>query len=314
MKNKIKQAFLGLAIGDALGVPVEFQTREQMIYRPITDMIGYRCWNQPPGTWSDDSSLTFCTAESLLDGYDAESIANYFIRWYKEGFWGAHHQLFDIGNTTRYGLSRIIRNGFQKFSGDSDEDSNGNGSLMRILPMAFYLTKIEDIDTRYHIIKEVSSITHAHFRSVLSCFIYVDFAIHLINGYTPQDAYNLMQETVNDFIKKMEFNQKEVELFDRVLKMNIATVDVDFIHSSGYVLSTLEASLWCLLNSTTYVEATLKAVNLGGDTDTTGTVTGGIAAIAYGIDDVPDRWLTTLARKEDIISLANQLEAKLNSE
>jgi ADP-ribosyl-[dinitrogen reductase] hydrolase len=79
-------------------------------------------------------------------------------------------------------------------------------------------------------------------------------------------------------------------------------------------LSTLEASLWCVLNSTTYVEATLKAVNLGGDTDTTGTVTGGIAAIAYGIDDVPDRWLTTLARKEDIISLASKLEAKLNSE
>ena len=123
-----------------------------------------------------------------------------------------------------------------------------------------------------------------------------------------------MQKTVNDFVAKMEFNQKEVELFDRILKMNIAIVDVDFIRSSGYVLSTLEASLWCVLKSTTYVESTLKAVNLGGDTDTTGTVTGGIAAIAYGIDDIPDRWLTTLARKEDIINLASQLESKLNSE
>jgi len=312
--NKIKQAFLGLAIGDALGVPVEFYSREQLENRPIKDMIGYGSWNQPPGTWSDDSSLTFCTAESLLDGYDAEKMLTLFVRWYKEGYWGAHHKLFDIGQTTRLSIARFIKNGFSNMNGEFDVDSNGNGSLMRILPMAFYLTKIQDIDTRYNVIKEVSSLTHAHFRSVLSCFIYVEFAIHLINGNKPQDAYNSMQKTVNDFVAKMEFNQKEVELFDRILKMNIASVDVDFIRSSGYVLSTLEASLWCVLNSTTYVEATLKAVNLGGDTDTTGTVTGGIAAIAYGIDDVPDRWLTTLARKEDIINLASQLESKLNSE
>jgi ADP-ribosylglycohydrolase len=249
-----------------------------------------------------------------LDGYDAEKMLTLFVRWYKEGYWGAHHKLFDIGQTTRLSIARFIKNGFSNMNGEFDVDSNGNGSLMRILPMAFYLTKIQDIDTRYNIIKEVSSLTHAHFRSVLSCFIYVEFAIHLINGNKPQDAYNSMQKTVNDFVAKMEFNQKEVELFDRILKMNIASVDVDFIRSSGYVLSTLEASLWCVLNSTTYVEATLKAVNLGGDTDTTGTVTGGIAAIAYGIDDVPDRWLTTLARKEDIINLASQLESKLNSE
>jgi ADP-ribosyl-[dinitrogen reductase] hydrolase len=107
-------------------------------------------------------------------------------------------------------------------NGEFDVDSNGNGSLMRILPMAFYLTKIQDIDTRYNVIKEVSSLTHAHFRSVLSCFIYVEFAIHLINGNKPQDAYNSMQKTVNDFVAKMEFNQKEVELFDRILKMNIS--------------------------------------------------------------------------------------------
>jgi ADP-ribosyl-[dinitrogen reductase] hydrolase len=277
-------------------------------------MIGYGSWNQPPGTWSDDSSLTFCTAESLLDGYDAEKMLTLFVRWYKEGYWGAHHKLFDIGQTTRLSIARFIKNGFSNMNGEFDVDSNGNGSLMRILPMAFYLIKIQDIDTRYNVIKEVSSLTHAHFRSVLSCFIYVEFAIHLINGNKPQDAYNSMQKTVNDFVAKMEFNQKEVELFDRILKMNIAIVDVDFIRSSGYVLSTLEASLWCVLKSTTYVESTLKAVNLGGDTDTTGTVTGGIAAIAYGIDDIPDRWLTTLARKEDIINLASQLESKLNSE
>jgi len=312
INNKIKNAFLGLAIGDALGVPVEFQTREQLKQKPIEDMIGYRCWNQPPGTWSDDSSLTFCTVESLLNGYDLEAMLSLFARWYKQGFWGAHHKLFDIGQTTRFSISRFINNGFSKMNGEFDVDSNGNGSLMRILPMAFFLAKTNDIDTKYNMVKEVSSITHAHFRSVLSCFIYVEFAINLIKGNSPDNAYKAMQETVNEFVLKMDFNPQEVALFDRILKHNIKSEPEYSIDSSGYVLSTLEASLWCLLTSKSYVEATLKAVNLGGDTDTTATVTGGIAAIAFGITDVPDRWLYTLARKNDIIDLANKLETKIN--
>ena len=101
LKNKIFGAYYGEAIGDALGVPVEFKSRSSLTVEPITDFIGFKCWNQPPGTFSDDSSMMFCTAESLLKGYNLENIGSLFVKWYKEGYWGAHDKLFDIRGTTR---------------------------------------------------------------------------------------------------------------------------------------------------------------------------------------------------------------------
>src|SRR4051812_43739522 len=97
--ENITSCFLGLAIGDPLGVPVEFKDRTFLKNNPVKDMLGYGCWNQPPGTWSDDSSLTFCQAESLVTGYDLNDIGKKFLAWYTTGHWGAHYKLFDIGNT-----------------------------------------------------------------------------------------------------------------------------------------------------------------------------------------------------------------------
>src|SRR6516225_6524493 len=98
MLQQISGTFFGVAIGDALGVPVEFKTRAYLQDNPITDMIGYGSWNQPPGTFSDDSSLTFCTAESLINGYDLQHMAQTFLKWYTEGYWTAHGKFFDIGH------------------------------------------------------------------------------------------------------------------------------------------------------------------------------------------------------------------------
>ena len=311
MKNSVKAGIFGVCVGDALGVPVEFKSRETLKSFPVVDMQEFGSWNQPKGTWSDDSSLTLCLAESLTKGYDLEKIGESFVKWVKYGHWAAHGRLFDIGGTTRHSIARLIKGESARFSWNIFEEDNGNGSLMRILPLAFYLKDEVNIENLYRTIKEVSSITHGHFRSVFACFVYVIFAIELIKGKDKEEAYTHTQKVVLDFAENQGFNPKEIQLFDRILKNDISKYPEVEISSGGYVLHSLEASLWCFLNSESYSEAVLKAVNLGEDTDTTGAITGGLAGIYYGFEAIPEEWVEALARKEDIEKLCEKLNDKL---
>lgn len=311
MISKIKGALFGLAVGDALGVPVEFRDREKLRRQPVSTMQGYGSWNQPTGTWSDDSSLAFCLAESLTKGYDLDDIAGCFIRWLEEGYWGAHHKVFDVGGATSHAIKRLIGGTSPEFSGGLMIHDNGNGSLMRILPLLFYVVD-KKAEERYTMIKQVSAVTHGHFRSVFACFIYLEFAGSILRGRSTRDAYREMQQTVKDFAVQQEFNPDEVKLFHRILDGEIHTFPEKEIHSGGYVLHTLEASLWCLMNSSAYDEAVLKAVNLGGDTDTTACVTGGLAGLTYGYDAIFQTWIEQLARSSDIADLCERLNNKLS--
>lgn len=205
----------------------------------------------------------------------------------------------------------MIKGESARFSGNIFEEDNGNGSLMRTLPLAFYLKDEENIEKLYQTVKEVSSITHGHFRSVFACFVYVIFAIELIKGKDKKAAYLHTQKTALEFAEIQGFNPKEIQLFDRILKNDISDYHEDTISSGGYVLHSLEASLWCFLNSESYAEAVLKAVNLGEDTDTTGAITGGIAGIYYGFENIPQEWISVLARKEDIENLCIKIETQL---
>ncbi|KFF09295.1 ADP-ribosylglycohydrolase family protein [Chryseobacterium luteum] len=311
MEHIVKAGIFGVCIGDALGVPVEFKKREDLKKIPVKGYMEFMSWNQPKGTWSDDSSLTLCLAEELTKGYNLEKIGQSFVKWNKYGHWTAHGRLFDIGGTTRHSIARLIKGESAKFSGNIFEEDNGNGSLMRILPLAFYLKDEKNIEKLYQTVKEVSAITHGHFRSVFACFIYVVFAIELIKRKNKKEAYVYMQKIALEYSSNQGFNPKEIELFQRVLKNDISAYPEDQIKSSGYVLHSLEASLWCFLNSETYAEAVLKAVNLGEDTDTTGAITGGIAGIYYGFENIPEEWISELVRKEDIEILCSKLENKL---
>jgi len=309
MIDKIKGTLFGLAAGDALGVPVEFRSRDHLKIAPVKDMVGYGTWNQPPGTWSDDSSLAFCLSDTLTKGYDVDSIAQNFIAWMNEGYWGAHHKVFDVGNATSASIARLMKGVSPVLAGGMAENDNGNGSLMRIMPLLFYI-KEQSIEARFERVKEVSSLTHAHFRSVISCFICLEMAIQLLNGYDPGKAYSEMKNRVNQFSSDNEFNETEMSLFSRILKDDIKHAKESSIKSGGYVLDTLEASIWCLLNTESYAEAVLKAVNLGGDTDTTGCVTGALAGLRYGYEAIPQRWVTGLARAGDIDDLCERLYQK----
>lgn len=298
-----KDILFGVAIGDALGVPVEFKSREEISRQPVTDMVGYGTHNKPVGTFSDDSSLTFCLAEAIASGFTLEGTGRNFINWRYDSYWAADNEVFDIGITTQRAIERLVKGTPPQHAGDFEEESNGNGSLMRILPLSAYI-RDKLIDERYQLIKQVSSITHGHARSVIACFYYLEFALGLLNGEEKFAVYTRLQKDVAEYLRSINMKRDETSLFDRLLIDRIDMIPEKQIRSSGYVLHTLEASIWCLLNTDNYKDAVLKAVNLGQDTDTTGAVTGGLAGLLYGYDNIPEHWVRQLARKDDIEDLA----------
>jgi ADP-ribosyl-[dinitrogen reductase] hydrolase len=304
--NPIHSALFGVAIGDALGVPAEFKSRGTLALDPVKDFIGYKSHNQPPGTFSDDSSLTFCLAESLCNGYDLNDLGFRFIQWRDEGYWIAGGEVFDIGMTTHRAISRLKTGTRPALAGDFDEDCNGNGSLMRIMPLLFYIRDLE-LEKRYTIIKDVSSVTHGHIRSVIACFYYLEFALELLKGSDKQTAYVNAGRTVYDFIISKQIVQHEVDLFAPLLKDDITKQNIDNIPSFGYVMNTLKASMYCFLTTENYQDAVLMAVNLGNDADTTGAVTGGLAGLYYGFDAIPEKWRKEIKRSNDIMDLCDRL-------
>lgn len=303
-----KAVLFGVAVGDALGVPVEFKSREMLAFEPVTDMTGYGTYNQPPGTWSDDASLTFCLAEALTHGYDIAAIGKNFVKWFQDNFWTPHGEVFDIGIATRRAIDRIASGIKGDLAGGTDEYSNGNGSLMRILPLLFYLQD-KPIEERFRITGEVSSITHGHIRSVIACFYYLEFAIQLTQMRDKFDIYNSLKTEIGDFLSNFNINPDEISFYDRLLTDDIYKLPEEAIQSSGYLVHTLEASIWCLLTTSSYRSAVLKAINLGEDTDTAGAVTGGLAGLLYGYDKIPSKWIAGIARTGDIDKLAERLGA-----
>ncbi|KXH83395.1 ADP-ribosylglycohydrolase family protein [Chryseobacterium kwangjuense] len=319
MENMVKAGIFGVCIGDALGVPVEFRSREQLKRSPVTKMRGLGTHHQPAGTWSDDGSLTLCLADSLCNGYDLEDMALKFLQWYNAEIWTPHGRVFDIGIATSQAIHRISKGTSPTLCGGNSEYDNGNGSLMRIIPLLFYIRDFP-IEKRFDIIKDVSSVTHGHIRSVLACFIYLELALEIGKGKEKWEAYKAMQATVQHFLDHNPVcSQNEMDKFHRILELKVGEYEIAPLHtlqeeeisSSGYVLHSLEASLWCFLNSETYAEAVLKAVNLGEDTDTTGAITGGIAGIYYGFENIPEEWINELVRKDDIGALCEKLQKKL---
>lgn len=302
-KKYIKDILFGVCVGDALGVPVEFQRRDLLKMSPVVTMQSGGVHEQEEGVWSDDSSLTFCLAETIVEGYKQELLADKFIAWKYKAYWTAKGEVFDIGNATSWAISNLLKGINPTKAGGKSESDNGNGSLMRILPLVLLLKDLS-IEDRFKLTKEVSSITHAHPRSIMACFYYLEFALELLKGKNKFEVYENLK-TIFLSINSVEVND-EISNFDRLIQQNIHELHEDYIRSSGYVIHTLEASIWCLLNTNSYEEAVLKAVNLGEDTDTTGAVTGGLAGLLYGYESIPQEWIKTIKNKNAIDDLIDR--------
>ena len=302
MQTLIQKILYGVATGDALGVPVEFKDREDLKENPVTEMQEYGTYDEPKGTWSDDTSLTLCLAESIVEGLDLQLLANKFIAWKNDNYWTPNGWVFDIGIGTRIAIENLETGIAPELAGGNEDKDNGNGSLMRILPLILYMENFP-INERFEITKKVSSITHRHIRSVIACFYYLEFAKQIIEGTDKFQVYENLKQLVADFLTQLQIDAKEIENFNRILVNDIFKLEEEKIQSSGYVIHSLEASIWCLLTTSNYKDAVLKAVNLGEDTDTTAAITGGLAALCYGVESIPSDWLNVLARKNDIDTL-----------
>ena len=297
--NTIASVIIGHAVGDALGVPREFYDRDILNKEPITGMIGYGTHNQPAGVWSDDTSMTLATLDKLGPTIQLEDVINGFIEWYTEAEYTARGELFDIGNVTAKALNNHMDNKLLDRCGCDSDGSNGNGSLMRIAPAVLYLEygqyKNLDIKDKLKYIHNISALTHAHTRSLVGCGIYALVMWEILRKREKGSIYKGLQ-----LASEIYKNTLQLRYYSRLIEADISKVDMDDIKSSGYIVDTLEAAMWCLLTTETYKDCVLKAVNLGDDTDTVAAIAGSLAGALYGYNSIPDNWIKQLARKEYI--------------
>jgi ADP-ribosylglycohydrolase len=304
-RERILGGLWGSLVGDALGVPVEFKDRATVRVDPVTDMRGYGTHNQHPGTWSDDSSLLLCSVDSLVrHEFDTQDMGRSFVLWCQEELWTPHGKVFDIGSATAHALNYIVGGMRAEMAGGVDERSNGNGSLMRIIPVSlrFADSPTKQLLDRVH---RASAITHRHPRSQMACGFFTLVARELLNGYGPSEAFAKAMGAFRLFYEPDPWWAVELDCFQFLLAGDLPQRPESEIDSGGYVLHTLPASLWCLLTTSSFEECVLKAVNLGGDTDTTGCVAGGLAGVHYGVNAIPEKWIQALARRTDVEALFN---------
>ena len=319
MKNfldKVKAVVFGHAIGDALGVPVEFASRQEMENSPLEDMEDGGTYDMPKGTWSDDTSMSLATLDSLANNViDYDDIMANFCDWINEAKYTPAGLVFDIGRGTMKSLMSYIRGELKAIEcGQKSELDNGNGSLMRIHPIVLYLAnKDMSIEEKIDIIHNISSLTHGHIRSKIACGIYAFVLWELLNCPNSVSIRKGLTKARRFYSKETE-NQYYENLYRKIGCVFLHFEDIDTFHpfeknnikSSGYVVDTLEAAIWCLKTTSSYKDCVLKAVNLGGDTDTIAAIAGGLAGALYGYESIPQEWKDSLIKNDYIESLCEK--------
>ena len=303
---------MGVVVGDALGCPVQFETRKQVAAHPITGMRGYGTFNMPEGSWTDDSSLTLATLESIrrTGKVDPDDIMGNFMKWLYDGEFTPYGEAYDIGRITMRAINNYKRKKKYRKCGLDDEDSNGNGSLMRIIPLCIFLSDMKSdggiSDTEaIDMIHTVGGLTHAHIRSNIACGLYF-FMVHqvLTGSGSLADRLQAGLTAGFGFYDSYLMDKENLHYYDRLKDLSaFSATPADQIRSSGYVVDSLEAAVWSLVNTDSYEGALLKAVNLGEDTDTVGAIAGGLAGLFYGYDAIPDAWLSVIKRRDWIEGL-----------
>lgn len=306
-----KNGIIGLAVGDAMGLPVKFMERNKLLEKPVTQMRSGGTYEKPKGTWSDGTSLSLATMDSIIHcfGVSTEDMGNRFVNWMVDSEYTASGERFEIGRTTFKALTKFEK-GRQPFeSGLLSEDSNGNGALMRMLPIAYYCysASLQSKDI-YDIVKKVCYITHCHEISILGCYIYVLFAVKLLEGKSKYDAYKEVQK--NGY---SQFSRSAIDVYKRILKQNINELELDEIKSGGYVVETLEAVLWVILQTENFNQTIIGAINLGSDTDSIGACSGGLAGIMYGLQTINPEWRIDLKKYTYLRAMCEEFDKALSS-
>ena len=321
-RTVIKDGMLGMAVADALGVPYESQTFEQMRANPCTDMVGYGHHNQPEGSWSDDTSMALCVADSLCRRFDADDIMKKFTLWRERGYYTATGVLFDVGRTCRRALNNYKDGIEAEYCGDRTINGNGNGGLMRTFPIAvyqYYKNPPEDENLEQYLIPvhSISSLTNAHEIGLICCGL---FTLTLREWLDSKDAGESLLEIAERAFEKGKSvytamgggfagQMNKTGLF--LSPKQIAGKDASELPSWGYALNTWQIAVWSLVTTDNYRECVLKAVNVGGDTDTNAAVAGALAGVIYGMEAIPEEWLAKLKNRELIEQISGKLAVTL---
>ena len=308
--NQYLAAIIGHVVGDAMGFPTEFSKREELLKNPVLEMIDSPDVGQPAGSWSDDTAMEIATIDSFIHKkyFDYKDIMDRWVKWISESEYTPTGVTFDIGRTCLKAIKRYCNGSPPLQCGSTSTRENGNGSLMRILPVALYAYSKKLDDTSIHkLTNEVSSLTHAHEVSRLGCYIYVQFIICLLKGNTKQEAYKHIQD-----LDYRSFRMDSIHHYARILNEQIEFQILDNIKSTGYIVDTLVSAMWIFMNAQHYKEAIIASTNIGGDTDTIGAIVGSMAGIYYGFEDIPSSWLDKLQRKDYLMELVDRFEKSVN--
>lgn len=303
----------GLAVGDAFGVPVEFMSRFVVKAFNLNDMIGELSHNVDAGTWSDDTSMTIATMDSIIEKkgkIDYDDIMTKFVYWFKYSDYTSINKTFGVGRTVLKALRKYMFDRVPALKcGGSDFKDNGNGSLMRICPISIYciknrLSELETVD----IINKASSLTHANDISKMGCFIYTEFLRKIYFTKDLRQAFDHILEI--DYSKY--YNKSALDEYSNLLSENFLLSKEDDIKENGYVVTSLQAAIYSLLHTDNYEDAIKCVVNLGYDTDTNAAITGSIAGVLYGIEDIPVRWLEKLKKIDYLEDLCDKFDLVMN--
>lgn len=291
IRDRALGALIGLAVGDAVGTTLEFKQRDS--YPRLTDMVGGGPFSLKPGQWTDDTSMALALADSLLaeDGFDPADLMRRFVAWREEGAYSCTGNCFDIGITVSSALSRWQRSG-DPIAGSTEPNSAGNGSLMRLSPVA--IRHWQDRETLRQIAALQSRTTHGAPEAVSACIAYAELVADAIAG---QPRHAVLAPRQADHAGKIA----------EIMGGSWRGAMRHDIGSSGYVAHSLEAALWSIGRTSDFRSAVLTAANLGGDADTTAAIAGQLAGALYGASGIPEEWLAKLAWREDIEQVALQL-------
>lgn len=304
MEDKARGALLGLAVGDALGCTSEFMVPGE--FMEFSDMDGGGVFSLKPGMWSDDTSLTLCLADSLLEKrvFDPRDQLDRYVRWLREGYRSSTGRAFDIGGITRQALTRYLATDME-YPGLVGEFEAGNGSIMRLAPVPLYFHNSSTNELLSYCALS-SRTTHAEPVCEEACQfmgLWIRDAIKQ-KGFLGLGEARLYIEAIEQFNgRRMQSDLREVLKGERREESRM-------IISSGYVVHTMDVALWALESTSSFEEGLVKVVNLGGDADTAGAVFGQLAGSLYGVDAIPTRWKNKVHLREEIEALASQLIAE----
>jgi ADP-ribosylglycohydrolase len=291
---------LGLATGDSLGTTLEFHSPGS--FTPLEDMVGGGPFHLRPGEWTDDTSMALCLAESLIEkrGFDPIDQLERYDRWFRAGHLSSTGRCFDIGNTTHHAL-QVYEQTHQPYCGSTETYSAGNGSLMRLAPVAlFYARKPEKA---IHSCGDSSRTTHGAAEAIDACRYYGALLVGALNGVSKDEILASHYSPLPGFWKEHPLSPA----IDEVASGTFMQHEPPVIQGSGYVVKALEAALWAFHRSTSFRDGCLRAANLGDDADTTAAIYGQLAGAYYGESSIPVEWRVKLARRELIESYADKL-------